>query len=89
MKIKTGSQLDVKRGVVSFPYKGYYISLAKWGDEPWEQELLVFTEESNKDLYMDVVTVKGIIRAAEFIDAKFTDEKDIQNADIDSKLPGI
>mgnify|MGYP003132956690 CR=1 FL=1 len=84
MKIKTGSQLDVKRGVVSLSYKGHYISLAKWGDEPWEQELLVFTEESTKDLYTDVVTVEGIIRAAKFID-----EKDIQNVDIDSKLPGI
>ena len=73
MKIKTGSQLDVKRGVVSLSYKGHYISLAKWGDEPWEQELLVFTEESTKDLYTDVVTVEGIIRAAKFID-----EKDIQ-----------
>jgi len=84
MKIKTSSQLDVKRGVVSLSYKGHYISLAKWGDEPWEQELLVFTEESTKDLYTDVVTVEGIIRAAKFID-----EKDIQNVDIDSKLPGI
>ena len=84
MKIKTGSQLDVKRGVVSLSYKGHYISLAKWGDEPWEQELLVFTEESTKDLYTDVVTVEGIIRAAKFID-----EEDTQNANIDSKLPGI
>jgi hypothetical protein len=89
MKIKTSSQLDVKRGVVSLSYKGHYVSLAKWGDEPWEEELFVFTEESTKNLYTDNVTVEGIIRAAKFIDAKFTDEKDIQNANIDSKLSSI
>ena len=84
MKIKTGSQLDVKRGVVSLSYKGHYISLAKWGDEPWEEELFVFTDESTKNLFTDNVTVEGIIRAAKFID-----EEDTQNANIDSKLPGI
>ena len=68
MIVKTDSQLDVKRVLVSFPYKGHYISLAKWGDEPWQNELIVFTQDHNQSLLTEIVDIDGILRAAAFID---------------------
>tara|TARA_R100001594_G_scaffold53101_1_gene86730 strand:+ start:93 stop:323 length:231 start_codon:yes stop_codon:yes gene_type:complete len=68
MKVKTDSQLDIKRVVVSFPYKDHYISLAKWGEEPWQNELIVFTQDHHQSLLTDIVSIEGIIRAAAFID---------------------
>ena len=68
MKVKTDSQLDIKRVVVSFPYKDHYITLAKWGDGPGQNELIVFTQESSESLLTDTVDIEGIILAAAFID---------------------
>ena len=68
MKVKTDNQLDIKRVVVSFPYKDHYITLAKWGDSPGQNELIVFTQESSESLLTDTVDIEGIIRAAAFID---------------------
>jgi len=68
MIVKTDSQLDIKRVVVSLPYKDHYITLAKWGDSPGQNELMVFTEESSRSLLTDNADVEGIVRAAAFID---------------------
>lgn len=68
MIVKTDSQLDIKRVVVSLPYKDHYISLAKWGEEPWQNELIVFTQDHHQSLLTDNADVEGIVRAAAFID---------------------
>ena len=67
MKIKTSEAIDVDQGAVAFMYKGYQISLAKWGD--LHGELMVFPSATSwEDLYQDSPTIEGIIRAAAFID---------------------
>ena len=71
MKIKTSEAIDVDQGSVAFMYKGYQISLAKWGDlnSYGHDELMVFpSATSYEDLYQDSPTIEGIIRAAAFID---------------------